>query len=61
MFVVHFIGAMLAFGVGMVYTWTQSVLSYITCPGLSSFVVFILRVMISVTATITFILSILPV
>ena len=59
MFWVHFTGATLAFGVGTVYSWLQVILSFRTCPELSHRVVCVLRLICSVAASITFILSIL--
>ena len=61
MFLVHFIGATLAFGVGTVYAWMQVALSFTTCPQLSSCAVCCLRVIFSVVATVTFFLSILQI
>jgi len=59
MFLVHFIGATLAFGVGTVYAWMQVALSFTTRPELSSGAVCCLRVVFSFIATVTFFLSIL--
>lgn len=57
--IVHLIGAMLAFGIGTVYCWITSIMSYKMCPEVSSRVTCHVRIAICVFTSIAFIISIL--
>lgn len=55
----HIIGAMLAFGVSIVYCWVQTVMSYAACPRLGSKVLCHIRVAVCIIASVAFVISIL--
>ena len=57
--VVHLIGAILAFGLGNVYCWMQSAMSYRLHPHLNTRGVAHARALLSALTTLTFISSIL--
>jgi hypothetical protein len=59
---VHIIGAVMAFGVGMVYIWMHGVMSYwtrMTTPPLNGLTVFVIRIACCVITTAAFVVSIL--
>ncbi|ELU15811.1 hypothetical protein CAPTEDRAFT_183312 [Capitella teleta] len=55
--VVHLIGAILAFGIGTVYCWLTSALSYKMCPSVSSRLTCHIRVLISSFTSVAFIIT----
>ncbi|XP_013787276.1 DNA damage-regulated autophagy modulator protein 2-like [Limulus polyphemus] len=55
-FIVHMIGAMMAFGIGMLYAWLQTVMSYYMFPLVNSLLVARLRLVLSIVSTVCFII-----
>ncbi|KAI1718818.1 frag1/DRAM/Sfk1 family domain-containing protein [Ditylenchus destructor] len=52
---VHYAGALLAFGCGLIYTWAQTILSYLMCPKLAEPIVFYIRVILCTCSTVFFV------
>ncbi|KAI0222159.1 DNA damage-regulated autophagy modulator protein 2 [Lamellibrachia satsuma] len=53
----HIVGAMLAFGVSIVYCWVQTVMSYAACPRLGSKVLCHIRVAVCIIASVAFVIT----
>ncbi|XP_013777817.1 DNA damage-regulated autophagy modulator protein 1-like isoform X2 [Limulus polyphemus] len=54
--VVHMIGATMAFGLGMIYTWLQTVISFYTCPLMNTKTVAGIRLFLSIVSMMCFII-----
>lgn len=57
MLVVHYVGALMAFGCGLVYTWAQTVFSYMMNPKLARPIVSHLRLLLCLLASVFFVAS----
>ncbi|XP_076337833.1 DNA damage-regulated autophagy modulator protein 2-like isoform X2 [Tachypleus tridentatus] len=55
-FIIHMIGAMMAFGIGMFYAWLQTLMSYYMFPLVNSLLMARLRLVLSIVSTVCFII-----
>jgi len=58
-FVVHMIGAMLAFGPGTLYLWVNAILSYLVCPIINTKRMAHVRLLMALISTIAFFITVI--